>query len=140
MNSFRPEVCLLLECTRTYVDVKGANRIRSLLSKNVEWPYLLRLALGHGVMPLLYRSLNSTCSDAVPKPTLEELREHFYANAGRNLFLTKQLVNVVQFFETHGVQCIPYKGPVLAGSVYGNLAFREFGGLDILVRPGEYEN
>ena len=139
MNTFRAEVRLLLDCARTCLDAQRASRIKSLVSKDIEWAYLLRMARGHGVMPLLYRTLNSTCSDAVPKPTLEELREHFYANAGRNLFLTKELLKIVQFLKAHGIPSIPYKGPVLAASVYGNLAFREFGDLDLLVREREYQ-
>ena len=62
-------------------------------------------------MPLLYRTLNSTCRDAVPKPTLEELREHFYANAGRNLFLAKELIKVLHLFDAQEISAIPYKGP-----------------------------
>jgi hypothetical protein len=89
-------------------------------------------------MPLLYRTLNSTCSDAVPKKILQELGEHFYDNTGRNLFLTKELVKVLEFFEAHEIPSIPYKGPVLAASVYGNLALREFGDLDILVNERNY--
>ena len=90
-------------------------------------------------MPLLYRTLNSTCSDAVPKPTLEELREHFYANAGRNLFLAKELIKLLHLFDAQEISAIPYKGPALAVSIYGNLAFREFGDLDILVRERDYQ-
>ena len=40
-----------------------------------------------------------------------------------------------------GIAAIPYKGPVLAAAVYGNLALRTFSDLDILVimslKPGE---
>ena len=75
----------------------------------------------------------------MPKPTLEELREHFYANAGRNLFLAKELIKLLHLFDAHEISAIPYKGPVLAVSVYGNLAFREFGDLDILVRERDYQ-
>ena len=71
--------------------------------------------------------------------TLEELREHFYANAGRNLFLAKELIKLLHLFSAHEISAIPYKGPVLAVSVYGNLAFREFGDLDILVRERDYQ-
>ena len=138
MNSFRPEVRLLLHCATTFVDEQVASRIKSFVSEDIDWGYLIRVARGHGVMPLLYRTLNSTCSDAVPKEILQELREHFYANAGRNLFLAKELIKVVELFEAHGIPSIPYKGPVLAASVYGNLAFREFGDLDILVNERNY--
>ena len=99
MNTFRPEVRLLLDCARTCLDAQRASRIKTLISKDIEWAYLLRMARGHGVMPLLYRSLNSVCSDGVPKLTLEELREHFYANAGRNLFLAKELIKLLHLFE-----------------------------------------
>lgn len=139
MNTFRPEVRLLLECARTRLDAQGASRIKSLVSNDIEWTYLIRMARGHGVMPLLCRTLNSACSDAVPKATLEKLREHYYANAGRNLFLTKELLKVVELLKTHRISHIPYKGPVLAASIYGNLALREFGDLDILVRAREYQ-
>jgi hypothetical protein len=37
-------------------------------------------------------------------------------------------------FESHDIPAIPYKGPHLASSVYGNLAYRQFSDLDILVR------
>jgi len=139
MNTFRPELRLLFACARTCLDAQSAGLIKSLVSKDIDWPDLLRIARGHRVTPLLYQTLNSTCPDAVPKLTRKELRDHFYANAGRNLFLAKELLNIVQFFETHGIPSIPYKGPVLAASVYGNLALREFGDLDILVQERDYQ-
>ena len=40
-------------------------------------------------------------------------------------------------FESHGVSAIPYKGPVLAASAYGNLGLREFVDIDVLVRKQE---
>ena len=139
INTFRAEVRLLLDCARTSLVTEEANRIKSLVSKDLDWTHLIRLARAHGVMPLLYRTLNSTCPNAVPAPILEELREQFYANVGRNLFLTKELLKVIQLLDAHRIPSIPYKGPVLAASVYGNLAFRMFGDLDILVREREYQ-
>src|SRR5262245_8846203 len=138
-NTPRAELRLLLYCARMYLEAREANQIKSLVSKNIEWTYLVRIARTHAVMPLLYRTLNSICSDTVPKETLEELREHFYANAGRNLFLTKELLKLLHRFEVEGLPAIPYKGPVLAASVYGNLALRDFGDLDILVHERNYE-
>jgi Uncharacterised nucleotidyltransferase len=139
VNIFQPEVSLLLDCARMRLDAQETSRIKSLVSKNIEWGYLLRMARAHGVMPLLYRTLNSTCSDAVPKEILEQLRDHFYGNAGRNLFLTKELLKLLHLLEAHKIPAIPYKGPVLAACIYGNLALREFGDLDILVHERNYE-
>ena len=139
MNTVRPEVSLLLACARTCLDAQRANWIKSRLLQDIEWPYLLRIAHAHGVTPLVYRTLNSTCPDAVPTPILKELRDYFYANAGRNLLLARELLNIVDLLNAHGIPSIPYKGPALAASVYGNLALREFGDLDILVQVRDYE-
>jgi hypothetical protein len=81
----------------------------------------------------LYQSLNTTCPEAVPKANLAQLRNYFHANAQRNLFLTQELLKLLTLFKTNGISAIPYKGPVLAVAVYGNLALRQFGDLDILV-------
>jgi hypothetical protein len=51
----------------------------------------------------------------------------------RNLILTEKLVSLLQAFEAHGIPAVPFKGPVLAATVYDNLALREFIDLDILV-------
>lgn len=85
------------------------------------------------MMPLLYHHLNATCPDMVTEPTLRQLEDYFFGNAGRNLFLTNELLRLLKLFETHGVSVLPFKGPVLAASAYGNLALREFTDLDILV-------
>jgi hypothetical protein len=65
---------------------------------------------------------------------LAQLQAHFYTNAGHNMFLTKELLQLLQLFDAHGILALPYKGPVLAVSAYGTLVFRQFGDLDILVR------
>jgi Uncharacterised nucleotidyltransferase len=138
-NAPRPELRVLLYCVRTCLETQGGKQIKSLLRKDIEWIYVVRMAQAHGVMPLLYRSLHATCSNAVPKTILEQLREHFYANAGRNLFLAKELLKILHLLEAHEIPAIPYKGPTLAACVYGNLALREFGDLDILVHERNYE-
>lgn len=131
--SIRLEVELLLCCARTCTDSAIVERIRALLREDIDWAYLTHTALQHGVMPLLYRSLYTTCPEAVPGAILDQLRGHFYANALRNFFLTRELLRLLKLFEAHGIPAIPYKGPVLAASVYGDLALRQFGDLDILV-------
>jgi len=92
------------------------------------------MSLSHGVMPLLYRTLNTTCPEAVPQAAMHQLRGYFYTNALRNLFLTQELLKLLNQFEAHRIPAIPFKGPVTAESVYGDLSLRQFCDLDILVR------
>lgn len=134
MGGTRPENELLLCCARTHMNSERAERVRALLREDIDWAYMIRIALWHRVTPLLYRNLQTTCPDAVPKDTMDQLRSYFYGNARRNLLLTEELVKLLKLFEAHGIPAIPLKGPVLAASVYGNLGLREFSDLDILVR------
>jgi hypothetical protein len=120
------------------MESESSERIVALSEREIDWEYLIRIALQHGVIPLLYRSLSTVRPEAVPKIILEKLRYHFHANATRNLLLTKELLNLLDLLEAHQIAAIPYKGPVLALSVYGNLALREFADLDILVREEDY--
>jgi hypothetical protein len=93
------------------------------------------MALRHGVMPLLYTSLAATCPEVVPRAALDCLRQHFHANVQRNLFLAATLLKLLRLLEAHGILAIPYKGPVLATVAYGQLAWRQFADLDLLVHP-----
>src|SRR5918994_94858 len=118
----RPEIELLLSCAATYQDPQAADRIRALLQEEVDWEYLLRMAYRHRTAPLLYWNLNAVCPQAVPKTALYQLRDHFHANNLRNLFLTRELLRLLNLFAAHGVSAVPFKGPALASLAYENLA------------------
>jgi Uncharacterised nucleotidyltransferase len=129
----RPEAELLLCCARTRTDSEKAARIRVLLQHDIDWGYLFRTASEHGITPLLYRHLNAIWPESVPKAALHQLRDNFDDNSRRNLFLAKELLDLLHLFETHEISAIPFKGPVLAASVYGNLTLREFSDLDLII-------
>jgi hypothetical protein len=129
----RPEDELLLCCARTTRSPEAAARIRALIQEDMDWEYLLRTAHRHGMAPLLCWHIDATCPKAVPLNALDRLRSHFRTNSLRNLFLTGELLRILNVFGTQGISAIPYKGPALATSIYGNLALREFSDLDILV-------
>jgi Uncharacterised nucleotidyltransferase len=136
----RPEVALLLECAARRVAPDTAVPIASAVRGAIDWTYLLELARAHGVTPLVYRSLRAAYADVVPAEILEELESRFYSNAGRNLFLAQQLVEILHLLDSRGVAAIPYKGPAFSVTAYGDLISREFGDLDILVREPDYEH
>lgn len=133
----RPEIELLLGCARTEIDEESAAGIRALIQDKLDWEYLLRMAYRHGLMPLLYWQLNALCPELVPEAHFRSLRDIYNKNAARNLYMTAELCRVLKLFEAQDIQAIPYKGPALAVSVYGNLSLRQFGDLDILVHKGD---
>jgi hypothetical protein len=129
----RPELELLLCCVQATPSAVTRARIQTLLRAELDWVYLRQLARNHGVMPLLYHSLSHDYPQAVPAAVLQQLESDFYGNAARNLRLVGKLLGSLDFLADRGIAAIPYKGPVLAASAYGDLAVRQFDDLDILV-------
>ena len=43
------------------------------------------------------------------------------------------LLKILELCETHHIDAVSYKGPILAQSIYGSLALRYFGDIDLLV-------
>ena len=100
-----------------------------------EWGCLLQRSGGLGVLPLLSWNASRCFPQALPDPILERLRQGLFRNLQRNLLLSAELVELLKGLKLHGVEAIPFKGPVLAEALYGNVALRPCGDLDIVVHP-----
>lgn len=130
-----PEIELLLCCATRDLETARAANLRRLAEAGLAWERVLRLALHHRTMPLLYRHLNATCSDLLPTAFMERLHDHFYLNAARNHALNEELCRILKLLADQDIHAIPYKGPVLAVTAYGDLSLRQFNDLDLMTRP-----
>lgn len=133
-----PEVELLLCCAPTPMNTIRAARIRALVQASLNWDVLFATAARHGMMPLLYRHLNTACPDAVPPVRLEALQGAYHATALYNHFCTDELLTLLYLLDRHGLPALPYKGPTLAVGVYGDLALRTFSDLDLLIHERDF--
>ncbi len=97
---------------------------------------MLRLVDHHGVVPQVYGAL-STGSHLLPAQPLEKLRSRYQDNARKALWFTGELVRILTHLESAGIAALPYKGPVLAKMLYGEVTHRQFGDLDILILPAD---
>jgi hypothetical protein len=128
-----PEVRLLLLCARTTPSSAQKCEIQTLLrQEQIDWPLLCDLSQQHYVFPLLWHTLRD-CAGMVPEVIALQLQHWFEANAFRNLLLASELIRITNLLDAQGIPSIAIKGPVLTTAVYGNLAFRPFCDLDILV-------
>jgi hypothetical protein len=130
---------LLLHCARPRINSERIERVKALANGHLDWNYLSHIAVQHGLRPLLFWNLRNFSRNDAWKANLIQLENHFYQNASRNLYMADQLVGLLKLFHDHGIQAVPYKGPVLASSVYGNLSLREFGDLDIFAAKGDLQ-
>lgn len=102
------------------------------------WSEVLRLAEQHGVLPLAARNLIEHAR-GFPPEVEHSLRSAYEANLRRSLWFSAELARILQHFERRQVRALPYKGPVLAQSAYGDLGLRSFSDLDFLIAPADFE-
>jgi Uncharacterised nucleotidyltransferase len=99
-----------------------------------QWNGLLALADEHGVTSLLHVALEQIGDAVVPPVVADELEERFSANVRRSLLQARELLRVMAALQTAGIEAIPYKGLVFSEFAYGDLAMRQAGDIDMLVR------
>jgi hypothetical protein len=127
---------LLLACCADVSESERTGRIASIFSGPLDWERLLLLADHHGVLPKLYERL-STLPGLVPPEQLGALHLRYQANARRCLWFTGELIRLLEHLESQGIEALPYKGPVLAQLLYGDVTGRQFGDLDVFVCPSD---
>ena len=127
------EVELLLCCARTQITPEISDRIRDLVQNGIDWFELIQLAMRQEIMPLLYRNLQQVCPNSVPESILGALQTRYDLRAAEARRRAEELTRILPLLEENGVIAIPYKGPTLAQILYGDLALREFGDLDLMV-------
>ncbi|MGC2793907.1 MAG: nucleotidyltransferase family protein, partial [Candidatus Sulfotelmatobacter sp.] len=132
-TSVAPAWDLLLAATSADSDGRALGRIQRLLEKPVEWEMVLHLADNHGTSSLLYQNL-SRLEDTVPSPVLASLRQRYEGNIYKSLFLTRELMRIMDCLEGRGIDAVPYKGVVMSEVYYGDMALRQSGDMDLFVR------
>lgn len=136
-NAIPLEVDLVRACARLELSQAGASWIHALLKVKPDWRKVHMLANHHRLLPLVYRRLYTDFREQVPAEAMEQLHTGYQANAARNFFLTQELLKILEVFESEGTDAIAIKGPALAIGVYGDVTYREFDDLDLLVRDGD---
>jgi len=132
-----PEFELLLACCAQSFNGSYVDQIIS--TRRCDWNRLISLAEHHRVIPQLYRSL-APHRTQLPDRHFAALRSINEDNARKALWFTGELVRVLEHLEARGIRAMPYKGPALAQTLYGDVTAREFSDLDILVCPEDVRN
>jgi hypothetical protein len=129
---------LLLRCARSVVEADAASGVEALVRRDFSWDRFLHRVTHHRVTPLAFHGLKRLRNPAIPDSVLRELGNACNAIAARNLFLTRELIGLVDWLEGEHIAVLPYKGPTIAYLAYGNIALRQFGDLDVLVSARDY--
>ncbi len=127
-------------CALAGVDLapERIERIANWDLSKLDWSEFLRLAECHGVLPLAAHNLIEHAR-GVPPEVERPLRSAYEVNLRRSLWFNAELVRILQHFERKQLWALPYKGPVLAQSAYGDLGLRSFSDLDFLIARADFE-
>ena len=130
-----PEQKLLLLCATPYPTPNQVEQIRAFLQSTLDWEEILFHSNNHGLSQLLFHTIQGIEGPELPETIYQTLKQRFDHAIRQNLFRTAELIRIIHLLEQAGVTAVPFKGPILAEQLYGNLALRIFLDLDILITP-----
>ena len=101
----------------------------------LDWDSITREAITQGVGAIFYNRLHETgLQSHVSSSLLDHLRAYVFSLATRNLAASRDLTAILRGFQSGGVACLPIRGLALGEQLYGDLAARPAGDIDLLVR------
>ncbi|MGD0417299.1 MAG: nucleotidyltransferase family protein [Terriglobales bacterium] len=133
----RNEFALLCAVAGVELSPERIERIANWNRSALDWSEVLRLVEHHGVLPLAARNLIGYAR-GLPPEIEHALGSAYAANLRRSLWFTAELARIMQHFERRQLRAIPYKGPVLAQSLYRDLGLRSFSDLDFLISSVDF--
>jgi hypothetical protein len=133
MATDRPEHQLLRLAITRRLAPAGDAQVAELLAGPLDWTYVLETAHRQQILPLLDDCLSAAGRRAVPAASLKALAQRVAMIHARNRQLARELARLHRAAVGAGIRLLSFKGPVLAVTLYGDLALRQFGDLDLLV-------
>ena len=121
----------------------NARELQAIVSGSVQdsldWNRCHRMAAAHGVSALVHRRLHPHIA-AIPVPEIwDPWTAECEAESLRNLSRIIELRRVNEACEQRKIPLLVVKGPVLGACLYGDVALRPFGDLDLIVPVQERE-
>lgn len=139
LTRITPEQELLLLCIRPDLREAERERAEALLAGKLDWPLLLAQARQQKVLPLLCMQLTRNFINAIPEEAADALKRPLLHGSARNLYLSHQLLGLLELFAGRNIRAVPFKGPVLSEYLFGDINCRTSVDLDILVAGNDLE-
>lgn len=136
--SVPPEVCTLLRAAARRSPVTETAEISSLAAGIRDWDALLRLGRQHRILPLLASRLLGV--ECVPATARQVLKEESTRNMVLCLASAAELIVILRRLDQHGIRAMPFKGLVLAASVWGDISARPAGDIDLIIPFADLEH
>lgn len=124
---------LVALCARPTLNSARRARLEVLVDEGPDWTRVLDRARVHGVLGMVYHHLAQHEQGDIPSDVRRAMEAFSRRTQITNLKALQELRRLADLFADADVPLLTFKGPLLAQQYYGNVAFRKFGDIDVLV-------
>jgi hypothetical protein len=131
------DALLYLCCVQDLSAERTAQIVAAGAEAPLDWTQVVALARGHGVSPLVYRSLLQAMASglAVPDEVVQKLKLATYQSIITKQGRHTQLSSVLAFLNANGLDVMAIKGVALDLLVYDQVWYTESEDVDLILRP-----
>jgi hypothetical protein len=135
-NELKSRYSAPIQLLLAYLNVSGGQLLGELSDKiqPSDWETFKGIAKNHMVSSLTYNRIrNYPCEIQVPPDILKRMREDYLSAIYENTRLYRTLSTLLNEFQQRNIAVMVLKGAYLAEKVYGNIALRIMGDIDLLI-------
>ena len=106
--------------------------------ENVNWEELISLSQNHGTLSIVYKKLSLLEAGLIPEEVLSKFKMIYLQIVRFNMIQANQLIKVLSLLDQNKIKAFPIKGPVISQQAYGDIGYRTFQDLDLLINPEDF--
>ena len=96
------------------------------------------MALSHGILPLVYKTLKKLHTSHQLQITDHEIlsafKQQYLSIAQKNMLMSAELIKIINLLKENHIEALAFKGPTLSQMAYGDITLRQYVDLDVLVK------
>ncbi len=128
-------------CSKVNFSDAVFQEIEQLLTRHLNWQYIIKFAISQQVVSLIYSNLKQhQKQDLVPAEYVTIMSKKYIAAFGWNILIFDELKHVFNLLHNARIEAAVLKGPVLLETAYKDWGVRKTSDLDILVREQDLDS
>lgn len=137
-KEFPNEIKLILNCAKNIGNNHDRLELKQLVSKSLNWHFIISEAFYHGVPSFIYRKLNRPyLTGGIPQKYLSLLKDYYKYTLLKNNLLWNEFYSIYNVLNQAKIKAIPIKGINLLNFVYYDFGLRPMVDIDILIQRSD---
>jgi len=107
-------------------------------SKQIDWDIFYKLVIKHRLISHILKH-SEYLSNIIPAEFIQKLKQEKIEQSKKALNYTNYLIQIHDLFVENNILHCFFKGPLLSFELYGDVGYRNFGDIDVLVNKVDVE-